>query len=211
MDTLKHTGPERSRKRGWQAGFSLVEVTIAIGIVSFAFVSVIGLIPTGLNTFHQAMDASVGTQIVQRVLNDLQQTDFTVLTQDATGVANETYRYTWTLSNNSQSKVRYFDDQGNEVTDPARAIYHVNTRIMPVTVTPSSGSQLAEASNTNLATVTVQVANNPSNQTLALSPAGSSDTNAPLRNLWTGAFQSNPSNTGVVPIVTYSMMVSKNK
>src|SRR4051812_25122874 len=52
--------PSRSR-----AGFSLVEVALAIGIVAFAFVALLGLIPTGLNTFRQAIDKKNETAIVQ--------------------------------------------------------------------------------------------------------------------------------------------------
>ena len=52
--------PSRSR-----AGFSLVEVALAIGIVAFAFVALLGLIPTGLNTFRQAIDKTNETAIVQ--------------------------------------------------------------------------------------------------------------------------------------------------
>lgn len=66
--------PERSGKK--RSGFSLVEVVIAMGIVSFAMVSMMGLIPVGLTTFHQAVDATVVAQIAQGVLNEAQLTPF---------------------------------------------------------------------------------------------------------------------------------------
>lgn len=117
---------------------------MAIGIVSFAFVGVLGLIPTGLNASRQAMDVSVGSQIAQRVINEAQQTDFSVLTS-ATG-----------------TNPRYFDEQGNEVTaaDP-HVIYWVNTQIKPATSIPCTSG-----TNGSLATVTIQVANNPGKRTI---------------------------------------------
>jgi uncharacterized protein (TIGR02598 family) len=203
MDTSRTSGPDPGSIKRAQMAFSLVEVTLAIGIVAFAFMSVFGLIPAGLSTFHQAMNASVESQIMQRVINEVQQTDFSTLTQSG----STAFCYTWTLPNKTPSQVRYFDGQGDEVTVPAQAIYQVNTRVMPVTVMPYTGAQTSQVSNTDLATVTIQVACNPARQPLALATAA----NSPLYDLWTGAFQSNPSNTGAVPIVSFSAMVSRNQ
>ena len=63
-----------------QSAFSLVEVVLAVGVISFAFVAILGLLPAGLAQFRQAMDNSVGAQIAQRIILDCQQTDFTTLT-----------------------------------------------------------------------------------------------------------------------------------
>ena len=127
-------------------GFSLVEVTMAIGIVSFAFLTTLGLIPTGLKTFRSAIDTSVGGQIFQRVINEAQQTDFDTLV-------------------GSVPAVRYFDDQGNELDSSlaGKAIYHVNTRIQPSTSLTTTGTA---ASNASLATITVQIAKNPGSAAL---------------------------------------------
>jgi type II secretory pathway pseudopilin PulG len=38
------------------AGFSLVEVIVALGIVAFAFVGLLGIIPSGLSSFRQSVD-----------------------------------------------------------------------------------------------------------------------------------------------------------
>lgn len=133
-----------------RSAFSLIEVTIAIGIVSFAFVGVLGMIPTGLNTFRRAMDTSIGSQIAQRVISDARQTDYSVLTSGTI-------------------PVRYFDDQGTEVVpnntaaltaaERARIIYWVNTQVQSSTSIPyTAGTSFL---NGNLATVTIQVVNNP--------------------------------------------------
>ena len=153
-------------------GFSLVEVTMAIGIVSFVFLTTLGLIPTGLKTFHSAIDTSVGSQIFQRVINETQQTDFDTLV-------------------GSVPAIRYFDEQGNELAPSlaGKAIYHVNTRILPSSLLTTTGTA---ASNTSLATITVQIAKNPGNAPLTQ-----------VSNLWT-------TNSGV-SLLTHWTLVARNK
>jgi prepilin-type N-terminal cleavage/methylation domain-containing protein len=54
------------------AGFSLIEVVIALGIISFALVAVIGLLPTGLNSQRQAVDQAFGAQALNAVAQGIQ-------------------------------------------------------------------------------------------------------------------------------------------
>lgn len=49
------------------AGFSLVEVVIALGIVSFAVIAILGLIPSGLNTLKDSTAETVRAQIVRSI------------------------------------------------------------------------------------------------------------------------------------------------
>jgi uncharacterized protein (TIGR02598 family) len=122
-------------------GFSLVELVLAIGVVSFAFVSIFSLIPMGMTAFRQAVDTTVGAQIAHRLINEAQQTDYSTLI--ATPIAEH-----------------YFDDQGNEVPTIADSIYTVD-----VTVTaPTSLPNTATPDSTNLATVVVKLANNPAHR-----------------------------------------------
>ncbi len=76
---------------GLQA-FSLVEIVLALGIVSFAMVSIFGLIPVGLTTFRQAKNLSVEANIAQQLASDVQRSDFqnlgaTNFTFDEQGIA----------------------------------------------------------------------------------------------------------------------------
>ena len=57
-------------------GFSLIEVTIAMGILSFALVTMLGLMPVGLNTLRGAADATTTAQIVQRISGEARLTSF---------------------------------------------------------------------------------------------------------------------------------------
>lgn len=119
-------------------GFSLVEVTIAMGVVGFAFISLVALLPVGLQTFRRAIDTSVRSQIVQHVFNDALQTDFTTLT-----------------GSNAVFSDYFFDDQGNQVSQLTGFIYQARIVISGTTSLPSSPV------NTNLATVKIRIANNP--------------------------------------------------
>ncbi len=123
-----------------ESAFSLVEISLAIAIVAFAFVALLGLLPPGMHNFRVAMDVQASTEIYQRVIADAQETDFdTLISQtnspDFNGIAVEIggdadqfYRLPW----------RYFDEQGQELrvknpdllTEAERAdvIYAVHVR-----------------------------------------------------------------------------------
>ena len=64
------------RPHSGKAAFSLIEVTLAIGIIAFAFVALFGLLPTGLQTFRAAIDTSNETWILQSINSMVQTTDF---------------------------------------------------------------------------------------------------------------------------------------
>ncbi len=130
--------------------FSLVEVTLALGIVTFSLITLLGLMPMGLATFHKAMTTSVGSQIVQQVVTDVEQSDFSQLTATGTGV--------------TQLGMRYFDDQGNELPSATSAgvIYDVNVVVNTAGIV-SGGDATAQPS---LACLTIDIVTNPGNAAL---------------------------------------------
>lgn len=173
-----------------QSGFSLVEVVLAVGVIAFAFVAILGLLPAGLTQFRQAMDNSIASQIAQRIILEAQQSDFDVLTNSAQGQAQQrqstslvpfqmrSYAATDT-GKTSPMTVRYFDEQGNEVIpqtkvptakELASIIYHVNARIVPNTSLPGTATNNTDlgtsGAGVSLATILVQVAFNPSGRDL---------------------------------------------
>ncbi len=131
-----------AKNRRWSGAFSLVEIALALGVMSFAMVGLVGLMPIGLGMFHDDLDRSVHTQVAQRLISETQQTDFNQLVA-------------------TPQVLRYFDDQGNELAASlkARAIYQANVSV-DVTATTLPGAPLPNA---NLATVYIQVATNPGN------------------------------------------------
>jgi uncharacterized protein (TIGR02598 family) len=79
-------------------GFSLVELVMAFGLVSFVLVGLLGLMPVGLNTMRDARGDSLRAEIIKSVANTAQQTDFSLLGTlngtkyqfDANGLLNST-------------------------------------------------------------------------------------------------------------------------
>ncbi len=60
-------------------GFSMVEVTMALGLISFAMLGVLGLLPVGLSTVQQAMVQTGEAGIARQIRSDLQQISLTSL------------------------------------------------------------------------------------------------------------------------------------
>jgi type II secretory pathway pseudopilin PulG len=53
------------------SAFSLVEVVLALGVVSFAIVAILGLIPLGLQTSHSSQDETRAAQMAQSIFGSL--------------------------------------------------------------------------------------------------------------------------------------------
>jgi uncharacterized protein (TIGR02598 family) len=56
------------------AGFSLVEVTLALGVAAFCLVAVFGLMPVGVQTNRNATSQTAATSIMAAVVADLRAT-----------------------------------------------------------------------------------------------------------------------------------------
>jgi hypothetical protein len=62
------------RSIGVAAAFSLIEVTLAIGVAAFCLIAVIGLIPVGVQTNRNATSQSAAINIMAAVIGDLRAT-----------------------------------------------------------------------------------------------------------------------------------------
>jgi len=60
-------------------GFSLVEVTLALGVVSFSLLAIIGLVGSGLASVRESANDSAIAAIIQHVRAELTQPDFSGL------------------------------------------------------------------------------------------------------------------------------------
>jgi uncharacterized protein (TIGR02598 family) len=59
-----------------KAGFSLIEVSMALAIVAIAFVALIGLLPAGMKVFEAAANTTAETRIVSHLSSMLQAADY---------------------------------------------------------------------------------------------------------------------------------------
>jgi prepilin-type N-terminal cleavage/methylation domain-containing protein len=63
--------PISSGQPGRRRGFSLVEVVIALGVITVGFVAVLGVFPAALQTGHSAQDETRAAHIAQSVFGSL--------------------------------------------------------------------------------------------------------------------------------------------
>lgn len=71
-------------RNGKSNAFSLVEVTLSIGIVAFGLIAILGLLPSGLQSFRGSIGRTVGAQVAQGIISGAKQADFTSLTNGIT-------------------------------------------------------------------------------------------------------------------------------
>jgi uncharacterized protein (TIGR02598 family) len=67
--------------------FSLVEVTLALGIAAFCLIAVFGLIPVGVQTNRNATSQTAATNIIAAVVADLRATPTANSTSSQFGIA----------------------------------------------------------------------------------------------------------------------------
>ncbi len=97
--------------------FSLVEVVLALGVVSFAIVAILGVIPVGLNSGRSSQSETRAAQIAQDILSSLasqSQANFTncVIKQPATTTALD-FSYNITLDGSTPTYVFAADNDGH--------------------------------------------------------------------------------------------------
>jgi uncharacterized protein (TIGR02598 family) len=85
-------------------GFSLVEVTLALGIAAFCLIAVFGLVPVGVQTNRNATSQTAATNIIAAVVADLRATP-------TTNAASSQFAITF-----GTAKTLYFDGAGQAST-----------------------------------------------------------------------------------------------
>jgi type II secretory pathway pseudopilin PulG len=109
--------------RATQRAFSLVEVTLALGVMAFCLVAVLGLLPVGLANNRNSIQQTAATSILSSVAADLYATS---------GTVTQSSQYRVRLSG---STTLYFDNTGT--TQKNAALYQLSTIAIP----QYSGSQ----------------------------------------------------------------------
>jgi uncharacterized protein (TIGR02598 family) len=86
------------------AGFSLVEVTLALGVAAFCLITLFGLLPLGVKTNQNSISQTAAAAMLSSVMADLRATPRTSLT-------SRQYEITF-----GTPKILYFDAEGQAVT-----------------------------------------------------------------------------------------------
>ena len=89
------------------AGFSMIEVTLALGVAGFCLIAVFGLLPIGVQTNQRALSQTAATTILSSVVADMRATPTTATTSTQ-------YQITF-----GTAKTLYFDSSSRCSTDLA--------------------------------------------------------------------------------------------
>jgi uncharacterized protein (TIGR02598 family) len=146
--------PHLLRKRDRQAlsgrAFTLVEVVLALGVVCFGIISMLGLLTVGLKTFHDAMSQTTETEIAQQLANQLQLANFSTLAANKTGSTN------------------YFTQEGIQLTNaagsttaPTSTVYTATINAPSVLTVPGGDSTSTITTNTMTFVISIWSVNSP--------------------------------------------------
>jgi uncharacterized protein (TIGR02598 family) len=97
-------------KKRFTSAFSLVEVTLALGIAAFCLIAVFGLLPIGVQTTRNATSQTGATNIVAAVVADLRATPTACTKSSQFGIL---------FGAPTTSTTLYFDGQGQSSCDSA--------------------------------------------------------------------------------------------
>ena len=121
-------------------GLSLIEVTIAMGVMAFAASAILGIIPNGLAAATRSSQTTIAARLASEVQSEIQQVGLAAFPTNTT----------------------YFDGDGKILTGPAEAVYYVYRSV--------EDCSLPGAPTASFKKVIVQVVKNPAGQTFSLDP-----------------------------------------
>jgi type II secretory pathway pseudopilin PulG len=106
-------------KQRTRSAFSLVEVTLALGIAAFCLIAVFGLMPVGVQTNRNATSQTATTSILSSVVSDIR----TTARATAGSAPSALYRIIIPARGSiGNPQTRYFDGEGRCSTDLAGSV-----------------------------------------------------------------------------------------
>jgi type II secretory pathway pseudopilin PulG len=116
--------------------FSLVEVVLSLGIISFAFAVIIALFPVGMKSNRDSIEESRAMNLLQAMIADWQVTAWSSSTNtDGSGITSPVYnlpnlnQITTTTSNTNSPT--YVAEDGTTNSSPAGSFYRTTYTIYP--------------------------------------------------------------------------------
>lgn len=114
-----------------RAGFSLIELTLALGVAAFCLLAVSGLLTVGVQTNKRSTSENVARNILATAVSDLRATPKVALGQTPGGSSP---LFTISLSNGATSTV-FFDANGSRTDVASAQVYRLT-----VTTSNSGGT-----------------------------------------------------------------------
>jgi uncharacterized protein (TIGR02598 family) len=138
------------------AGFSLVELTLALGIAAFCLIAVLGLVPVAALTNRNATSQTAATNIIASVIADMRATTSSTSPQYniTFGTAKTLYfdgagQFTTSLGANSRYRVRVTFPSSPSGLSYADVKATWPAPVDPVTTTPSGAVEIFAAFDRN--------------------------------------------------------------
>lgn len=128
--------------------FSLIEVVLALGIVSFAMMAVVGTLPVGLRSSQQSRTQIAAANIARQIQGDLQQISFQNSSSDALTVdklPSNPFYFSQDGTRSKEASDAYYvaTFKLNDVTAPGLSVNSSNARSVKVSI--SYPASVAEA------------------------------------------------------------------
>jgi uncharacterized protein (TIGR02598 family) len=140
--------PNATRHR-YAGGFSLVEVALAVAIAALGIITLLGLMPEGMEMARKTGTLTLNSNVVEQIIRDLENTRFSLLPAQGTGGAAGGGN---ALPERSR---RYFDDQGQQVDQNATSIVFV----AEIDFSQPAALPRTERTQPNLRRVIIRIAN----------------------------------------------------
>lgn|GEM_PF-6470496 len=153
-------GKITSVKIGGPRGFSLVEVVLALGIISFALVALLGITAVGTNAGLQSKWDTEGGQIFEQVMGQLRTKPFG---QDQEASPSDPKRYPLPALDRDGETTFFLDDQSQVVAEGTATRKVVVSSKTPVSLSylNAAGEAQSVPDRATLALVTVEISPHP--------------------------------------------------
>ena len=137
---------------GMRKAFSLVEVVLSIGVVSFALLTIVGLLPTGLSTMQKAQTLQATGNIANQIRGQMLLLSFSSTNNNAIQLLPQTHYY-YTADGipveGTSSEVYYtvsfktsaISTQSAPITDASFDSYNAQSVVVTITYPPGINNQ----------------------------------------------------------------------
>lgn len=122
--------PLNMKSRRIPTAFSLVEVIMALGVVTFGMIGLVGLLATGYGVLHKSMDTSTQAQIIQGISSEARMLDYGQLTNSSSAFRS--------------GFPRYYTAEGQKISNQSEANYRVTLALKDSCLPGGSSSSVAQ-------------------------------------------------------------------